>query len=65
MKGSELKELALEELVQKGRELRDELFNAKVKHATGQPENTAKLMTLRRDIGRVETVLSEMREATK
>ncbi len=65
MKGSELRELAVEELVQKSRELRDEFFNAKVKHATGQLENTAKLTTLRRDIARVETVLSEKREATK
>ena len=65
MKGSELKELAAEELVQKARELRDEFFNAKVKHATGQLENTAKLSMLRRDIARVETFLSEKREATK
>ncbi|MBW2273313.1 MAG: 50S ribosomal protein L29 [Deltaproteobacteria bacterium] len=65
MQGSELKELAVEELVQKSRELRDEFFNAKVKHATGQLENTAKLTTLRRDIARVETVLTEKREATK
>jgi len=65
MKGSELSKLAVEELAQKSRELRDEFFNAKVKHATGQLENTAKLTTLRRDIARVETVLSERREATK
>ena len=65
MKGSELKELAAEELVQKARELRDEFFNAKVKHATGQLENTAKLSMLRRDIARVETFLSKKREATK
>jgi large subunit ribosomal protein L29 len=65
MKGSELRELAAEELVQKARELRDEFFNAKVKHATGQLENTAKLTMLRRDIARVETFLSEKREATK
>jgi len=65
MKGSELKELAAEELAQKARELRDEFFNAKVKHATGQLENTAKLSMLRRDIARVETFLSKKREATK
>jgi large subunit ribosomal protein L29 len=65
MQGSELKELAVEELVQKARELRDEFFNAKVKHATGQLENTAKLKSLRRDIARVETVLGEKSEATK
>ena len=65
MNGSELRELAVEELEQKARETRDELFNAKVKHATGQLEDTAKLRTLRRSIARVETVLLEKREATK
>ena len=45
----------------KSRELRGELFNARVKRATGQLENTAKLEQLRRDIARVETVLREKR----
>jgi len=65
MKATELKELAVEELEQKAREARDELFNARVKHATGQLEDTAKLRGLRRDIARVETVLLEKREAIK
>ncbi len=64
MKGSELRELGLDELAQKVREARDELFNARVKHATGQLEDTAKLGLLRRDVARVETVLNEKREAT-
>jgi len=54
---SELRELTLEELRAKEEELRREHFTAKVKHATGQLENTAKLRLLRRDIARVETVL--------
>jgi large subunit ribosomal protein L29 len=65
MNSSEIRELALEELVTKVREARDELFNAKVKHATGQLEDTAKLGRLRRDIARLETVLQEKREATQ
>ena len=65
MKASELRELSLEELEQKAREQRDRFFNAKVKHATGQLENTAQLRTLRRDVARVETVLREMREGKK
>ena len=64
MKASELRELELEELAQKVREARDEFFNARVKHATGQLEDTAKLRTLRRNVARVETVLSAKREAT-
>ena len=65
MNASELRELAPEELGQKSREIRDELFNARVKHATGQLEDTARLGRLKRDIARVESVLREKSEATK
>ena len=65
MKSAELKDLTLEELVAKSLELRGEYFNAKVKKATGQLENTAKLKLFRRDIARVETMLREKRGATK
>ncbi len=65
MNASELGDLALEELVQKERETRADLFNAKVKHATGQLEDTAKLKVLRRDIARVATILHARREAEK
>ena len=37
----------------------------RVKHATGQLENTAKLGSLRTEIARVVTVLREKQEATK
>jgi large subunit ribosomal protein L29 len=65
MTGSKLKELGIEELEQKSRETRDELFSAKVKHATGQLENTAMLGTLRRNVAKIESVLGEKREAMK
>ena len=65
MKAPELRDLEIDELVQKAREARDELFNARVKHATGQLEDTAKLKWLRRDVARVETVLAGKREATE
>jgi large subunit ribosomal protein L29 len=65
MKPAELKDLTLEELAAKSLELRSEYFNAKVKKATGQLENTAKLKLFRRDIARVETMLREKRGATK
>ena len=65
MIASELRQLEVEELAQKAREARSEFFDARVKHATGQLENTAKLKRLRRDVARVESVLREKREATK
>jgi large subunit ribosomal protein L29 len=61
MKASELRELSAEELMEKARELRTELFNLRIKKNTGQLENTARLRTLRRDIARAETVLTERR----
>jgi large subunit ribosomal protein L29 len=61
MKASELRELSAEELMEKTRELRTELFNLRIKKNTGQLENTARLRTLRRDIARAETVLTERR----
>jgi large subunit ribosomal protein L29 len=65
MKAGELRDLAAAELTAKGRELRDQLWNARMKKATGQLENTALLRTLRRDIARVETVLREKRGANQ
>jgi large subunit ribosomal protein L29 len=59
MRGKELRGLSMEELKSKSNELRRELFNVNVKHATGQLENTARLKVLRRDIARAETVLRE------
>jgi large subunit ribosomal protein L29 len=63
VKASELRTLSEPELQAKSRELRDELFNARVKRATGQLENTAKLRQLRRDVARVETLLTRVRGA--
>ena len=61
MNASELRALSPEELEQKAKEQREALFNAKVKHATGQLENTARLSSLRREVARLETVLAEKR----
>jgi large subunit ribosomal protein L29 len=56
---SELKELSLEELHLREQELREELFNLRVRHATGQLENPFLLRQVRRDIARVQTFLRE------
>jgi large subunit ribosomal protein L29 len=56
---SELKELSLEELHLREQELREELFNLRVRHATGQLENPFLLSKVRRDIARVRTFLRQ------
>ena len=63
MNASQLRDLTPEELEAKSHELRGELWNARVKKATGQLENTALLKKLRRDVARAETVLRQKREA--
>ncbi len=63
MKASEFRDLSVEELEVKEKELAEALFNLKFQHATGQLDNTAQLKRTRRDIARVKTVLGEKRRA--
>ena len=61
MKFSEIKDLTAAELTAKSRDLRQELFNLHLQKASAQLEKPARLRTLRRDIARVETRLSQLR----
>lgn len=65
MKFSELKDLTPAELSAKGAELRRELFNLRLQKATAQLEKPARLRTLRRDIARIETALTQRRRAAQ
>ena len=56
---SELRELADDELATRLAEAREELFNLRFQHVTGQLDNYARLGQLRRDIARIETLLRE------
>jgi len=60
MKISELKDKTLVELRSMSRDLRQELFNLRLQQASAQLEKTARLHTLRRDIARVETRISQV-----
>ncbi|MFN8633349.1 MAG: 50S ribosomal protein L29 [Chloroflexota bacterium] len=53
MKASELRELSEEQLDDRLRELREELFNLRFQYATRQLTNTARIKEVRRDIARV------------
>jgi large subunit ribosomal protein L29 len=59
MKPSELRNLSAEELTKKQGELTQELFNLKFQLHTGRLENTSKLKTIRKDIARVCTIITE------
>jgi large subunit ribosomal protein L29 len=61
MKPSELRKLSAEELVKKQGDLTQELFNLKFQLHTGRLENTSKLRSIRKDIARVSTLITEIK----
>jgi large subunit ribosomal protein L29 len=64
MKMSELKEVPMDELLAKSRDMRQEIFNLRLQQASAQLEKPARLRTLRRDIARIETQISVLRKRT-
>jgi len=63
MKFSELKDLTPQELAARGNDIRRELFNLRLQKASAQLEKTARLRTLRRDLARIETALTQRRQS--
>ena len=61
MKKESFKDLTAVELQAKGRDMRQELFNLRLQQASSQLEKPARLRTLRKDIARVETRISQLR----
>ncbi len=59
MKTKELRELTIDELNTKLVELKEELFNLRFRHATGQLENPVSLRTCKKDIAKVKTIIRE------
>ena len=55
----ELRELTDDELTDKLRESKEELFNLRFQIATGQLDNNRRLRTVRQEIARIYTVLRE------
>lgn len=59
MDAKEFRELSAEELEQKLREVRDELFKLRLRASVAQLENPARIRRLRREIAIGETVRRE------
>ncbi|MFZ0614303.1 MAG: 50S ribosomal protein L29 [Desulfobacterales bacterium] len=59
MKAGEVKALSQEERQRKLVELKQELFNLRFQHATGQLENPQRLKQIKRDVARVQTIIRE------
>ncbi len=59
MRAKEIRELSLEEMRQKEREIAEEIFRLRMRKATGQLDNTMRLRLLRRDLARLKTIQQE------
>ena len=59
MRTKELRDLTVDELNIKLKELSEELFNLRFRHAIGQLENPASLNNCKKDIAKVKTILRE------
>ncbi len=59
MEAKQFREMNSDELVQKRRELKEEIFHLRLRRATGQLESSMKLRQTRRDFARLETILRE------
>jgi large subunit ribosomal protein L29 len=58
MKNKEIRELTPDELRSRKRELREQIFHLRLQQAGGQLEKPSELRSLRREIARIETVLT-------
>ena len=59
MKVGDFRDLHVDELRQKEKELDDQLFRLRIQKSMGQLEAAHKLKTVRRDLARLKTVLRE------
>ena len=59
MKIKELREMSNDELIARRQELRRETFNLRLQQQTGALEKPSVLRTNRREVARIETILTE------
>ncbi len=59
MKVNEIRDMTPEEQVEKIKSLKEELFNLRFQHATGQLENPMRLREVKRSIAQIKTIQRE------
>ena len=64
MTSKEIRELSAVEIATKLREIREQLLQLRLRKQTGQVEKTHELRTLRKDVARLETILTEKKSTT-
>ena len=65
MKLKEIRELSLDELVSRKRELREETFHLRIQQQSGQLERPSQIRLIRREVARLETVRTQKSKAPK
>ena len=65
MKASELNELSVDELTRKAGELRENLFNLKIRRRAGTLESTSDVTKNKRDLARILTLLTQKTNSSK
>lgn len=60
MKAKEIRDLSMDELKDKLKDAKIELFNLRFQLATGQLDNPLKIREVKRDIARIKTVIQGM-----
>ena len=63
MKVTEFRDLGVDELEQRAKDMDDQLFRLRIQKSMGQLEAAHKLKAVRRDLARVKTVLREKETA--
>lgn len=59
MKTNDIRKLSTEDINKKIAECKEELFNLRMKQATGMVENPSRIKELRKTVARLKTILRE------
>ena len=62
MKATEIRKMSVAELESKLGDLKKDLFQLRLQHATNQLDNPVKIAEVKRDIARVKTIIRELRD---
>ena len=63
MKASEIREMSAEDMSQKLASLKEELFNLRFQHATGQLDNPMRIKDVKKTIARNKTIQRDQEKA--
>ena len=59
MKIQDIRDLSTQELEDKIKDLKEELFNLRFQNATNQLDNPMRIVSVKKDIARVKTIIRE------